>query len=478
MFAQTAWTLVRSSLALRMAHLRRAVPWSLLAASVRRVEQVLIAATAALFRLSAGPDAAAPAGVSTAPPALLEQITLPVRHGGFGLHTTSSVEADAALLSGAAKAQHAMAGAAASSRPFDGNSRPALQAAFDRVWGDIGDAGSPAKWGDASRPLPPEFVAGRLAGVQGEVSRAVQDRDGAALLARCDVTTPAGKLAAARLRSCSSGAGSAWLSASRACMHTKLSDVEFVSGGHHRLGLGPRSDVQLPACPCNGVAPTDERNAPPAADAADPTAPDHCMSCKTAAGERTLRHTFTASAWRQSISAAGLSTSMEPSYRRLAQNAAAAAAAGSRRGDIFTILPDGSITVLDAVVTHPCGRSCVGPASKHDGHAAAKAAKQKEDSFASAMGDGAGYTFVPLAMESFGRLGTAATQFLNRLGGIAAQEGRVTKAAFVRAAHRRISCAIVRGNARVYSSVAVRLVRASGHGFLRGSDVMVAENVD
>ena len=264
----------------------------------------------------------------------------------------------------------------------------------------------------------------------------------------------------------------------RACQHTKLSDVEFVSGAHHRLGLGPRLDVELPPCSCNGAAPADERNAPDAADAADPAAPDHCMSCKNAARDRLLRHNFATSAWRQSISASGCSTSMEPSYRRLAATAAAAAAAGARRGDIFAILPDGSVTVLDAVVTHPCGRSCVALASQRDGHAAAKAAKRKEDSFQSAMGDGAGYTFVPLAMESFGRLGTAAMRFLGRLGDIAAEEGRVSKAAFVRAAHRRISCAIVRGNARVYGNVAARLVRASGHAFLRGSEVVVAENVD
>ena len=49
---------------------------------------------------------------------------------------------------------------------------------------------------------------------------------------------------------------------------------------------------------------------------------------------------------------------------------------------------------------------------------------------------------------------------LGKLGDIAAQEGRVTKAAFVRAANRRISCAVVRGNALVYGDVAARLVQA------------------
>ena len=90
-------------------------------------------------------------------------------------------------------------------------------------------------------------------------------------------------------------------------------------------------------------------------------------------------------------------------------------------------------------------------------------------------GDGAGYTFVPLAMESYGRLGTEAARFLGKLGDIAAQEGRVTKAAFVRTAHRRISCAIVRGNALVYGDVAARIVQTGGHAFVPGSDVVLAD---
>ena len=85
------------------------------------------------------------------------------------------------------------------------------------------------------------------------------------------------------------------------------------------------------------------------------------------------------------------------------------------------------------------------------------------------------HTFVPLAMESYGRLGKEAARFLGKLGDIAAQEDRVTKAAFVRTAHRRISCAIVRGNASVYEDVAARIVQAGGHAFVPGSDVVLAD---
>ena len=115
------------------------------------------------------------------------------------------------------------------------------------------------------------------------------------------------------------------------------------------------------------------------------------------------------------------------------------------------------------------------PASKRDGHAASAAERDKWRNFRDIAGDGAGYTFVPLAMESYGRLGKEAAHFLSKLGDIAAREGRVTKAAFVRAAHRRISCAIVRGNALAYGQVAAQVVQARGHAFVLGSDVPVAE---
>ena len=78
-------------------------------------------------------------------------------------------------------------------------------------------------------------------------------------------------------------------------------------------------------------------------------------------------------------------------------------------------------------------------------------------------------------MESYRRPGTEAALFLSKLGDVAAQTGRVTKAAFVRAAHHRISCAIVRGNARVYGDMAARGLQVSGHAFVPGSDAPVAD---
>jgi hypothetical protein len=87
----------------------------------------------------------------------------------------------------------------------------------------------------------------------------------------------------------------------------------------------------------------------------------------------------------------------------------------------------------------------------------------------------AGYEFVPLAVESYGRLGGAASSFLSSLGDIAAADGRVSKAAFMRSARAELSCQLCRGNGRmIYASTFV-IVRARGRTFTPGSPVPVAD---
>ena len=90
-------------------------------------------------------------------------------------------------------------------------------------------------------------------------------------------------------------------------------------------------------------------------------------------------------------------------------------------------------------------------------------------------GDGAGYDFVPLATETFGRLGKAAARFLSDLGEFAAGDGRASKAAFVRSARATLGCALCRGNGGVYRSSLSAVARAVGRQFVPGCDVPVDE---
>jgi hypothetical protein len=127
---QSQFASLRSSLSLRMVHLQRSLTWDQVAPSTRQVEQAILEAISTILRL---PTASGPNGARLTSSSVLEQMVLPLRHGGFGLRMTSLLEADAALLSGAATAQAALDGGKDSCLPFDGGRRHSLLAVWQRV---------------------------------------------------------------------------------------------------------------------------------------------------------------------------------------------------------------------------------------------------------------------------------------------------------------------------------------------------------
>ena len=147
----------------------------------------------------------------------------------------------------------------------------------------------------------------------------------------------------------------------------------------------------------------------------------------------------------------GCASSVEPAYSNLAAHHSGNP--GLRRGDILAviIMPDGHIAVLDCVVTHPAGSSYLPNASQTAGFAAARAEQLKHTDFEQ-FGQGAGYEFVPVAIESYRRLGHEASRFLLELGNIAASDGHVRKGAFVRSVQQELSssCAPCPGNCATY----------------------------
>ena len=427
---QSQFALLRASLSLRMAHLMRTVPWSQLQGETGRVEQAILNAVAAIFRIPTPTQAGGAEEVLTR---ALEQMQLPLRHGGFGLRLASALEADAAILSAAAKGQAAVASGQASCQPLAGAARVPFLATWHRVYDAVA---AECEWDPSARDLPPEFVRDTLPHVQQIVSRLLGDRAGAAFLAGCDVSTDAGRHAAARMRSAASGPASAWITALPGSPATRLTDGHFLLAGRHLLGLGMSTQLQPPPCHCG---------------AASSHAPDHAMACKYNAGAKMMRHNTLTPVWRRIAQYAGCTTSLEPPYNHLATTPADRDATGQRRGDILAIMPDSRIVVLDYVVTHPAATSYVAEASRETGSAARKAERRKQRNF-EAFSDGSAFEFVPLAMESYGRMGLAASRFLSELGSIAAANGNVSKAAFVRYARQQLSCALCKGNAGVYAA--------------------------
>ena len=455
---QSQFVLLRSSLSARMLHLLRTTPWAQLEDATREMERAICDAVATIFRLpEQGADRAR------------EQMTLPLRHAGFGLRKVQAVEADAALLSGAARAQAAMCDGPEACQPFSSAARPALLAAWHGVH-DFGEASS--EWGPGARDLPSQFVADDLPFMQTTISRLVGDQAGAAFLAECVVETvnpdgtrtrvPAGEREAARIRSAATGPASAWITVVPAAFTTRLGDAEFVMAGRHLLGLGVPTSIALRPCECG---------------APDSLQPDHPLACKCNARIHTMRHNLKTSVWRRACADVGCATSLEPMYNSLVTGDTGDASGGDpgqRRGDILCVMPDGRVVVLDCVVTHPTAASYVEKASRETGWAAARAEREKKQKF-NAFGQGAAFDFCPLAVESYGRLGIEASRFLSALGDLAASGGGVTKARFVRRVRQELSCALCRGNSQSYYNTVLSVARRAGVHFEAAADTPAAE---
>ena len=241
--------------------------------------------------------------------------------------------------------------------------------------------------------------------------------------------------------------------------HLILRDADFVSNLRHRLGTQPDPAVAAAyTCPCGArVQPADT---------------DHCMPCLLSQGVRTFRHNLLGKAWRHIMCKAGLASTAEPPIRNLpgAQATAAADRAGAR-GDILLSI-DGRMIVADVSVTHPTCTSYVAGAAQSAGSAAEKREKEKERKYESA--DPRGYRFVPLVVESYGRLGTKAMSFLNELATQAGLAG-VDTAAFTTNALRELSVALCRGNEAVYRAGSGMSIGRTGTGFMQGNVCPTAE---
>ena len=101
--------------------------------------------------------------------------------------------------------------------------------------------------------------------------------------------------------------------------------------------------------------------------------------------------------------------------------------------------------------------------------AAAIGEKDKEDEYRRDI-DGGAYEWVPVVMESGGRLGKGSMRVLNRLATIAAKSDGVEKHVFVRRAQETLSVARVRGNGYVWKQGLQAMAYGGGRCFQTGLD--------
>ena len=82
---------------------------------------------------------------------------------------------------------------------------------------------------------------------------------------------------------------------------------------------------------------------------------------------------------------------------------------------------------------------------------------------------------MPFAIESHGKLGKAAVEYVKALGDEASKRGGVSKSTFVWNAYKIISCAVQRGNSNIFAASLVAVTRAKGISFMPACDVPVED---
>jgi hypothetical protein len=182
------------------------------------------------------------------------------------------------------------------------------------------------------------------------------------------------------------------------------------------------------------------------------------------------RHNHVQSLVQCGAAMAGHSSSIEPQERHL-KNMSVGDKGYGQRGDVLVSTLDDLLNV-DVVVTHPASFSRRDRASREPG----SAAKVAEASKRSNHGAGAvGHTFVPFAIESYGRLGLDAFKLLQDWAESASGGGLFDRDGYLVWIKREISVALIKGNARIFRRYVGFLTQGVGQRFVHGCDLSSME---
>jgi hypothetical protein len=172
---------------------------------------------------------------------------------------------------------------------------------------------------------------------------------------------PAHRREAALLRNCASLQSGTW-SPALPTAPTSLGNTSFRHAARHPKGANVPLHLALPPLTCgHGIA-----------DSAD-----HAMVCDQCNMQAKMCHDLLAAAVCRVASRAGLPSNRETSYRCLADSAAEAEASGLTRSDVGDMAPDGTLFILDIVITHQLAGCKLAECHGHTSKAAALAAADK-----------------------------------------------------------------------------------------------------
>jgi hypothetical protein len=441
--AQDKLLLLRKSFQVKMSHLARCVEYDQLEWALLTLQEAVVNAFLEVIgRSEKDID--------------LYQLFLPRSLGGMGLQRLVAFEGvtcRAGFLAAAAQTQAALAGGPECMLPFSGAALDPLVQAWDHVC---------TFRGDDTGPLQAALTAGTLPGLQRAVSSLVTQRTHDALLQKyrdmlaVDSTRVQAEENLARLHSLQRGVGTAWMDVLPTKATWELDDATVKSALRFQLGVSPGPPSQtFYRCTCDYQG----------SDA------HHAMTCDKLAGLRTLRHDHVQCSVQYAATAAGHGSSIEPQERHLKDLRFGDAGYGMRGDVLVSTLED--VLNVDVVITHPASKTLRGRASKTPGAAARVAEENKRRSHAA--GGTRGYRFVPFAMETYGRLGTAAVEVLREWADAAAGAGVFSRDAYLSWIKKELSVSLVRGNARLFRRFVGVLTRGIGQRYVEGMDVPVLE---
>ena len=430
---QDKYIVLTRSLQRKLDHLPRSLPWRLLEPAFTSLTARIC--DAALSLLDMTPVATA----SDADPRFL-QLTLPLRHGGFGLCHHTQATASAAWVSGAAMSDSALATGPALFRRFiDTPTHPPPAA---QSWTALLQQ-FPSLCPQAEQSLTQAHLH-RLISAQSTVRHLVAEQRSAALFRLLPHEEDQ-----ARLHSVSSAPGSAWLEAIPYAPQLRIPCTAFCASAQLRLGV-VGSSTSGPAAICHvcgeSVKGNDLR---------------HALCCRAFSGTRTDRHDLVVDALRRIGRRAGCASTREPRYDALGSQHSS-----RKRGDISTILTPGPGRVaVDVTVTCPTAASYLRMAQTQGGVAAVRDADKIR--LFREHGE-SGLAFRPFAVEAYGFFGVHAMRYLRELTHVATSGGRVVRRQFLASAYQELGVAMCVGNGLLVRAGLDAYVGAAGTGHMCG----------
>ena len=339
-----------------------------------------------------------------------QQAVLPIRLGGFGLTSVSSIACAAFV----AAWSHSIL-----ELPLRfPDLRPDIDCLIHKPTGIIGV--------ELHKSLPADkSISNFLTGVnkiQQNLSKSFFESE-----ARCLVANAPTARDAARFRSLQGKGAGAWLNAIPTSYEFALNPREFRLASRLRLGLPISVSEWITDCNCG--ASLDDSGY-------------HLLTCKTGGGP-VWSHESLASVWSDCLKNLNIPHRREPRHRYMTSE---------NRPDIVVFDSQwGANIELDVALAHPWSSDIFPKSSDVDGAAAKRREDRKEDKYKKErLPGGSQVNMIPLVMEHFGRWGEEARKYLRKLAQRSTDGvGRPNAAEFVDFWRKRFSVQLQRCNSRV-----------------------------